>query len=155
MALAFEKRLSKATERFAGARVEDNDPKLNISVIFTSEESTVVAMKKAVALAGNLGARITLLAPQVVPYPLPLESPPVLLDWNERRIDAIANESPVETIVRLYLCRDRLQTLMQALSPKSLIVIGHRGKWRLLTQERKLAGSLRRAGHEVILAEAE
>ena len=58
------------------------------------------------------------MVPQVVPYPLPLESPPVLIDWNERRFRVIADESPVETTVRIYLCRDRLETLTAVLKPE-------------------------------------
>ena len=129
--------------------------KLNVSVIFTTVECTLAAMKKAAVLAGSLGARITLLVPQVVPYPLPLESPPVLLDWNESRFRVIANQTPVETIVRLYLCRDALRTLANVLTPKSLVVIGARQRWWPFTQERSLARTLRRQGHEVIFTEAE
>ena len=43
----------------------------------------------------------------MVPYPLPLTSPPVLLDFSERQFRVLASQSPVETIVRIYLCRDR------------------------------------------------
>ncbi len=155
MSLALERRLGAATERLQYPSVAINDPKLNISVIFTSVRTTLAALKKAGTLASNLGARVTLLVPQVVPYPIPLESPPVLLDWSERRFHAIANESPVETVVRLYLCRDSFQTLINALSPKSVVLIGRRRRWWPLTNERRLAGRLRRAGHEVILTESE
>ena len=60
-----------------------------------------------------------LVVPQVVPYPLPLTSPPVLMDWNESRFRVIASESPVETKVALYLCRDRVETLTAVLNPHS------------------------------------
>jgi hypothetical protein len=112
-------------------------------------------MKAAGKLASSLGARITLLVPQIVPFPLPLESPPVLLDWNEKRFRVIAGESPVETTVRLYLCRDGLDTLKSALLPHSLVVVGGRKAWWPYTRERSLAAKLRRAGHEVIFAETE
>ncbi|MEI9812897.1 MAG: hypothetical protein WDO18_09610 [Acidobacteriota bacterium] len=105
-------------------------------------------------LANKLGAHITLMAPQVVPYPLPLESPPVLLDWNERRFQVISQESFVETTVHLYLCRDRVTTLLTALTPRSTVVIG--GRKRLWpTPESRLARKLRNAGHEVIFVETE
>ena len=95
-----------------------------------------------------------LVAPQVVPYPLPLTSPPVLLDWNERRLRVIANQSAVETIVRIYLCRDCWQALAQVLRPHSLVVVGGRERW-WPTREGRLARRLRRAGHEVILTRTE
>jgi len=135
--------------------VEKKQQGLNISVIFTSAEPTLAALRKAGTMATSLGARITLLVPQVVPYPLPLESPPVLLDWTERRSRAIANESPVETIVRLYLCRDRMEGLETALRPKSIVVMGDFKRYWPFTFEKRLAKKLRRAGHEVILTETE
>jgi len=78
---------------------EASEPRLNISVVFTSVESTLAAMKKAGALASSLGARIALLVPQVVPYPLPLDNPPIAREWNENRFEELAIESPVETTV--------------------------------------------------------
>jgi hypothetical protein len=130
---------------------EESDRRLNICVIFTSLESTVSALMSAGGLAKSLGARITLLALQVVPFPRPLDSPPVRLDWNEARFQAIAEQSPVETAVRLYLCRDSVQTLKDALGSKSVVVIGGGGSRWPFTAERRLSRELRRAGHEVIL----
>jgi hypothetical protein len=153
MSLALERILSPVF----GHPVEggEQEERLNIAVIFTSADSTVAALKRAGALASSLGARIVLLATQVVPFPLPLDSPPVLIDWNENRFRAIAGESPVETVVRLYLCRDRIETLKAALSPKSVVVIGGRKKRWPFTAEKTIARQLRRAGHEVIITETE
>jgi hypothetical protein len=109
-------------------------------------------LKEAGALARSLGARITLLAPQVVPYPLTLESPQVLIDFNEKRFRVIANESPVETNVQIYLCREEFETLERALSPGSLVVLGGRKRW-WSTREKTLATKLRRSGHEVVFKE--
>src|SRR5215471_14282864 len=117
MSLALEKVVSPVFRRPAPSGT--NDQRLNIAVIFTSVESTMAALRRAGVLASSLGGRIVLLAPQVVPYPLPLDSPPILIDWNENRFRAIASASPVETVVRLYLCRDKMETLKAALSPKS------------------------------------
>ena len=128
--------------------------KLNISVVFTSVKATLAALKDAGGLADRLGARITLLVPQIVPYPLPLTSPPVLIDWNERRFRTIAEESPVETRVNIYLCRDALETLKGALRPHSIVVLGGCKRW-WPTRESRLARALRRAGHEVIFSELE
>ncbi len=153
MSLALERVLSPAFRQPSPAG--ENKKTLNIAVIFTSVESTIAALKRAGVLASSLGARIVLLAPQVVPYPLPLDSPPVLIDWNENRFRAIAAESPVETVVRLYLCRDTIETLKAALKPKSVVVIGGRNKWWPFIKEKAIARQLRRAGHEVILTEPE
>jgi hypothetical protein len=134
--------------------VEEPAARLNVAVIFTSIDATLAALRRAGVLAERLSGYITLIVPQAVPYPLPLTSPPVLLDWNERRFRVIANQSPVETRVRLYLCRDRQQALEQVLSPRSLVVIGGRKRW-WPTAEERLARHLRRAGHEVIFSETE
>jgi hypothetical protein len=82
MSLAIEKILAPATGQPSRSALEEADQKLNIAVVFTSVEATPAALKEAGALATSLGARITLLVPQIVPYPLPLESPPVLLDFK-------------------------------------------------------------------------
>jgi hypothetical protein len=154
MSLAIEKLLAPATGRPAQWIGEETDQKLNIAVVFTSVDSTLAALKEAGNLANSLGARIKLVVPQVVPYPLPLETPPVLVEFNENRFRVMATESPVETSVQVYLCRDRSEMLLQRLSPGSLVVIGGRKKW-WPTTERLLARRLRQAGHKVIFIETE
>jgi len=152
--LAFEKVLRPATGYPVPAETGEKEQTLNISVIFTSVETTLAALKQAGALASRLEARITLLVPQVVPFPLPLESPPVLLDWNERRFHVIANQSPVETRVRIYLCRDRLETLGSILTPGSIVVLGTHKRW-WPTPDLRMARKLRKWGHEVIVTKTE
>jgi hypothetical protein len=154
MSLALERVLAPSPGYPAPPAIEKTESRLNVAVVFTSVEATLVALRKAGALASRLRGRITLVVPQVVPYPLPLTSPPVLLDWNEKRFRAIASESPVETTVQIYLCRDRLETLTTELSPRSLVVVGGRKRW-WPTAEKRLARKLRRAGHEVIFTETE
>lgn len=152
MSLAFQRTLKPSGARPAWRATSETEPRLHVAVIFTSTDSTLLALRKAAELASRLGTRISLLVPQVVPYPLPLESPPVLLDWNERRFQVIAEESPVETTVQIFLCRNRLETLKAALRSRSLVVIGGRKRW-WPNSERRLARSLRANGHEVIFTE--
>jgi hypothetical protein len=155
---AFEQQLRPLVTRPAPPP-EPGEHRLEISVVFTSPEFTVTALQRAAALAGNLDARITLIVPQVVPFPLPLASPPVLLDFQEARLREIASNSPVETVVRIYLCRSRWEVLETVLLPHSLVVLGARSPWiavpRWFTREGRLARKLRRAGHEVVLAETD
>ena len=128
--------------------------RLHVTVVFTSVEATIAALRKAGDLASRLSACITLLVPQLVPYPLPLTSPPVLLDFNERRFRVIAAGSPIETSVHIYLCRDRWETVTGVLKPHSLVVVGGRRRW-WPTAETRLANRLRQAGHEVIFTGSE
>lgn len=154
MSLALERILIPATGR-PESMSEAAESKLDIAVVFTSVEPTLGALKRAGALADRLSAKITLVVPQVVPYPLPLTSPPVLVDFNERRFQVIAGQSRVETTVRVYLCRDRLETLSAVLRQHSLVVVGGRKRRWWPTSEETLAKTLRRAGHEVIFSEME
>jgi hypothetical protein len=154
MSLAIEKLLAPRTGHPTRPIGEEADQKLNIAVVFTSVESTLAAVKEAGNLANSLGAKITLVVPQVVPYPLPLETPPVLVEFNEHRFRVLASESPVETSVQVYLCRDRLEMLLRTLSPNSLVVIGGRKKW-WPTNEKLTARRLRKAGHKVLFIETE
>ena len=70
MSLAIEKILRPAIGHPAQPTRVEADQQLNIAVVFTSVESTLAALKEAGNLAGSLGARITLVVPQVVPFPL-------------------------------------------------------------------------------------
>lgn len=150
MSLAIEKILAPARPKL---RTEETSPYLDIAVVFTSIDSTLAALKEAGALASSLGARIKLLVPQVVHYPLPLESPPVLVEFNERRFRVMASESPVETSVHIYLCRDQFETLKAVLTPRSIVVLGgYKRKWWFSPDE-TLARKLRREGYEVIFKE--
>jgi len=154
MSLALQKVLAPATGYPDRVENGEYESRLNVDVVFTSVEPTLAALKKAGALASRLNGRVTLVVPQIVPYPLPLKTPPVLIDFNERRFRIIASESPVETTVRIYLCRDPLEALTAVLQPHSVVVVGGRRSW-WPTAEKRLAGKLRRVGHEVIFTESE
>src|SRR5579862_8208486 len=134
--------------------IEEAECRLNISVVFTAVESTLSALKYAGEMAAELGARISLVVAQVVPYPAALNSPQVSPDFSERRFRVIAGRSRVETRVTVYLCRDRMETLKAVLKPHSLVVVGGRKRW-WPTAEQRMAAELRRAGHEVIFSELE
>jgi hypothetical protein len=150
----FQKVLTPGRRRSAPPANEPSDHLLDVAVVFTSGAATSAALKTAGELADSLNARIKLVAMQVVPFPLPLESPPILLDFSEQRLREIAVESPVETTIQIYLCRDSWETLSAVLPPHSLVVIGGRKRW-WRTKEESLARKLRRAGHDVIFAETE
>ena len=131
---------------------------LEVVVMFTDVPSTLKALRTAAELANSLSGRIRLLAPQVVPYPLPLDSPPVSREFTERRFQTLASDGSstalIDTRVELCWCRDRDEALCQALEPEALVVIGvHRSWWP--TAEKALARKLRRKGHHVVLVNLE
>src|SRR5258705_12961352 len=94
MALPLDQRLTTAAGLPDASTAGESG--LSIVVILTSLGGTVAALKKAAALAEGLGGEITLVAVQVVPYPLPLTSRPVALGFHEKRLQEIAAGSPVE-----------------------------------------------------------
>jgi hypothetical protein len=153
VALAMERMIAPITGIRAPA-VGDSDPKLEISVVFTSVDATLAALKQAGNLAAGLGGRITLIVPQIVPYPLPLASPPILVDFSERRLRVIASHCRVETRISIYLCREPFETLQSVLKPHSVLVIGSSRQW-WLGAEKRLARKLRHLGHQVIITEME
>jgi len=154
MALVLEKLLAPAEGLPTPPAGVEAETGLNISVVFTQEKSTLAALKKAGDLAARLSAHVTLLVPQIVPYPAPLTSPPVLIEFSEKRFRQIASQSPVRTTVHLYLCRDPWEILLAVLPPRSLVVVGGPKRW-WPSREKRLAKHLRRAGHEVIFTETE
>jgi hypothetical protein len=136
------------------SRPGKQEQELNVTVVFTTYEATGFALETASLLAARLNACITLLAFQVVPYPLPLTQPRVSLAFFEHRLSQLAGSTPVSTAVFVYLCRDPVQVLRGLLKPRSLVVLGGRKRW-WRTPEKRLAGVLRKAGHEVILSQKE
>jgi hypothetical protein len=149
MPLAFEKLLGSETGSCQQQTAAPSESTLKIAVVFTTVEHTLHALRRAGAVAHGMSASITLIVPQIVPYPLPLTSPPVLLEFNERRFRVIASESSVETTVRIYLCRDRMEMLKAVLEPRSIVLLGIRKSW-WPNADMRLSRALRRAGHEVI-----
>jgi hypothetical protein len=154
MALALERMIAPVTGVPARPLSEETGSKLDISVVFTSVEATLGALREAGNLARDLGGRIALIVPRIVPYPLALSMPPVPIDFNERRLRVIASNCRVETRVSIYLCRDTLETLQAVLKPHSLVIVGSSKSW-WPTAEKRLARKLRRFGHQVLVTERE
>jgi hypothetical protein len=130
-----------------------DDGKLDLKVIFTDVAKTTAALTTAREMARGLGARITLLVTQVVPYPLPLADPPVSLEFTERMLETFNVDS-----IEIYLCRDRYEALRRALPTDSVAIVGTRKRrwwpswfcsW-FCPWEWSLARMLRREGRRVL-----
>jgi hypothetical protein len=136
---------------FVPSPARETHQDLQLYVIFTDIEATKVALKAAIGLARDLNARIVLLVAKIVPWPLPLEAPPVSGEFTERVLSEMAGEKEADITARVYLCRDRDPTIRRALEPGSLVVIGSRKRLRP-NRTPRLARLLKRDGHDVILA---
>ena len=155
MTLALDRALTPAIGCPARTQTASKEQQLNIFVVFTSVDSTLEALKEAASLASARGGKVTLLVPQVVPYHLPLESPPVLLDFNEKKFSLLASQSPVETNVLIYLCRDKSRTLASVVQAGSLVILGGRKRAFWPTADETLSRELSRAGLEVIFKQTQ
>lgn len=130
------------------------NPDLEVNLVYTHLPAAVKFLDVACGLAQGLGARVTVHVAQVIPYPLELKSPPVPVRFLEQQLLALAGEQPVETNIRIYLCRDLMETIRQVLKPDSVVIVGGRKRW-WPTREHALAAALRRDGHRVILSYAD
>jgi hypothetical protein len=135
----------------SGLRAQ-HGPALRFYVVFTTPDWTRVALRAASGLARDLGARLSLLLPQIVPYPLPLECPPVQAEFTSQAVEDLIGDTEVETAVSVCLCRDRNEAVRAILPAASVVLMGvSRQLWR--NRERSLARLLRADGHHTILIE--
>src|SRR5688572_24961795 len=125
---------------------------LKVHVLFTNTTETLRALKSACALTAGMRAIVALLVPVTVPFPLPLEEPPVTLAFVCRRIteftEAVGRQVGLEAYV--YLCRNPIQAVLAALTPHSLVIIGVHRRWPFC-RSRRMAKKLRGQGHDVVL----
>ena len=132
-------------------RHTESQRELHVGVVFTNFEDTKAALKVAANLCAGLQADIDLVVPEIVPYPLPLVRPAVPPGFTLRRLMELAREAEVQPSIHVYLCRDKVQTLLQVLEPHSVVILGSRKRW-FPTKSIFLARALRKKGHHVILA---
>jgi hypothetical protein len=130
---------------------DDETERLRLNVLFTTPRETQFALRRAAELSTGLNAEILLIVPQIVPFPLDLDNPPVPLDFASEQLCALVESIDADLDGHIYLCRDRLQTFLHALRTNSITVLGLRRRWFLSKSER-LARALRQSGHQVIIA---
>lgn len=129
---------------------------VEVNVIFTDQASTAAALGVAQSLARDLGARIHLQYAVTVPFQLPLESPGVSVSFLQEQLSTVLADLEKDGFkprAHLYLCRDRVRALRQALKPNSLVVIGGQRRW-WPTPESRIARALGAEGHRVICVDS-
>ena len=117
-----------------------------------SAELTRAALTAVAALTRDLGARASLIAAQIVPFPLPLDRPDVPPGFLQQELAALAEELDTPVDVNIVMARDREAGIAQAVPPGSLVIVAFRKRWWPTPQE-KLARTLAQAGHGVALLE--
>jgi hypothetical protein len=129
--------------------IPEPEPEKVVTVISTSINGITKALEKAGELAKPIAAKIVVAAVQVVPYSLPLDRPPIPLDFVVGRCEAIASRIPEIVSVSVYLCRGLDEAFKQIIKPDGVVVMGIRKSW-WPTPEERWARQLQRAGHDVI-----
>ena len=125
---------------------------LRLTVIFTTVPGTGAALATAGGFAQDLGLRLTLLVPQVVPYQLPITRPPVAVSHIRQMALSLISASRLnahDVNVQIWLCRDRLECLRHCMMAQSVVFLGGRNSW-WRTRERRLGRALRSMGHDVV-----
>ena len=127
-------------------------PRLRLFVLFTDAPRTRAALHQARQLSRDLDAAITLLALQHVPYPLPLDQPPVDDAFLARQLAELAtvDTTSVDLPVEIEICRCReARSVSRALFPPGAILLIGTGSW-FHRKFHKLAAQLTEAGCSVI-----
>jgi hypothetical protein len=132
---------------------DSDDRKLEVIVLFTTPAETVRALKSSAKLAEGLSARIRLVVPHVVPFPLPIDQPSIDPNVLSRGISAMVREAGVQCTGDIRICRDPWDAIKQALPSRSVVVIGTKPPW-WRRSARKLSGLLIQEGHQIAYADA-
>ena len=126
-------------------------------MLFNGPDATAAALRTAGAFASGLGGDILIAAPQLVPYPLPLNSPDINRAALLQQINQSVQEShiacPIHKVLISYArdCQDAWRELL----PSHCIVVVGKPTWRspiLRLHAWLSAKSLSRLGHEVVEA---
>lgn len=129
-----------------------HEAELDLVIPFTTPELTRAALDAANRMGGGLNATLRLVKVQVVPFPLDLEQPPVYIDFLKDQLAQFESELPVAGEVRL--AREFEAGLEGTLGRESVVILATpRRPWRTRTE--RLAATLRRAGHKVVLVNEE
>ena len=124
-----------------------------VFVFATTVDGTRAALTAGVPLAKGSRARLVVLVPQIVPYPLPVDRPADATAFTERRHRNLVHAADGDAEIRICLCRAP-QDVVQAIPPESTVVVGGPGGALLPSREERLAHHLARLGHHTVFAAA-
>jgi hypothetical protein len=120
-----------------------------VVIPYTTPELTRAALRHA-GVCSDLDVHVALLDIQVVPFPCPLDQPPVNKEFSERRMQQLLYECGLPGHAAVLYARDWLEAFRKALEPKSLVILATKKRW-WPTRQDKLARALAKAGHQVML----
>jgi hypothetical protein len=122
---------------------------LGVVVPYTTPELTRAALSQAI-VCSDLNVHISLVDVQVVPFPCPLDQPPIDNGYSHRRLQNLLKDTGLPAQAAVLYTRDWLEGFRKLLDPKSLVIVASKKRfWK--TREEKLARALSKAGHHVML----
>jgi hypothetical protein len=124
-----------------------------IYIVATSVQGTRAALNAGVPLARGSRARLILLVPQIVPYPLPVDGPVDATVFTERRHRDLVYQANGEAEIQICLCRTSLDVI-HALPHEATVVVGGATGAMWPSREERLAHHLTRLGHRTVFAAA-
>ena len=116
---------------------------------YTTPELTRAALRHA-EVCSDLDVQISLVDIQVVPFPYPLDQPPINREFSEQRLRELLKKSGLPGQATVLYTRDWLEAFKKVLEPGSLVILATKKRW-WPTREERLARALTKAGHQVMV----
>ena len=124
--------------------------KMEIVVPYTEWAVTDALLRRAGGLTAGLNAHVTLVAVHTVPYPATFGCPTAVHAHLVEQLVDLAGRCPLPVTPHVVLARDREEGFLYMLPSQATVLVGSRKRpWR--TAEERLARTLARDGHKVIL----
>jgi len=123
---------------------------MEIVVPYTDWSVTKALLNRAAELTAGLNARVTLVAVHTIPYPATFGCPATIHAHLVEQLTDLASRCPLPVTPHVVLARDRDEGFLFVLRPETTVLVGsHKRLWR--TAEERLARTLARNGHQVVL----
>jgi hypothetical protein len=123
-----------------------------LHIIATSEEGTRAALKEAWRLTRRLNVtRTVLLVPCTLPQGIAATDEDISTVDNYRQM---AKQTGIDVTVRMCVGTTFRGLSRWMLPPGSTTVVGGRRRWWWPTRAQRMAHALKRAGHQIVFADA-
>lgn len=123
---------------------------MEVVIPYTEWSVTDALLKRAGELTAGLNAKVSLVAVHTTPYPATFGCPASVHAHLVDQLVDLAGRCPLPVTPQVVLARSREEGFQFVLPPHATILVGSRKRpWR--TSEERLAHTLARDGHKVVL----
>ena len=102
---------------------------LPLTIPYTSTGMARQALRAAENLSRGLNVSVRLVAVQIVPFPCPVNQPPVALRHIAGPLERLAAEADIPVEVNIVLARDVMAGYLEVLPHDSLVLMAARKRW--------------------------